>query len=78
MLQKLTPPNNSVSMSALFTQKMSLFAGKYVRTSEEKYEDFLYELGLNFILRKAATCSTPSMEITDLGNGEGIHEQSEH
>ena len=48
---------------------MTQFAGKYLRTKEEKYDDFLYALGLNFFLRKAATVSVPSMEITDLGNG---------
>lgn len=38
--------------------------GKYVRTSEEKYEEFLNKLGVGFILRKAAMASTPTMEIT--------------
>lgn len=42
--------------------------GKYTRTSEKKYEDFLSKLGVGFILRKAATASTPTMEITQDGN----------
>ena len=43
---------------------MDAFKGKYERTSEDKYEDFLEALGVNFFLRKAATVSTPQMEIT--------------
>ena len=41
--------------------------GKYERMSEEKYDDFLKALGLNFMLRKAATVSTPVMEVSELG-----------
>ena len=41
--------------------------GKYERVSEEKYDDFLKALGLNFMLRKAATVSTPVMEVSELG-----------
>ena len=48
---------------------MVQFAGKYKRTQEEKYEDFLSKLGVGFMMRKAATASTPSMEITDVGGG---------
>ncbi|TRY68617.1 hypothetical protein TCAL_03229 [Tigriopus californicus] len=49
---------------------MSIFPGKYKRTQEEKYEDFLSKLGVGFMVRKAATVSAPSMEIVDLGGGK--------
>ena len=39
---------------------MDVFKGKYERTSAEKYEEMLKELDVNFLLRKAATASTPS------------------
>jgi len=42
--------------------------GKYKRTKEEKYEDFLSKLGIGFMLRKAATSSTPTMDISKSGN----------
>nr|ACO15363.1 Fatty acid-binding protein [Caligus clemensi] len=42
----------------------SKFAGKYTRTSEENFESTLTELGVGFLLRKAALFSTPVMEIT--------------
>ena len=41
--------------------------GKYERVSEEQYDDFLKALGVNFMLRKAATVSTPVMEVSELG-----------
>ena len=41
--------------------------GKYERVSEEQYEDFLKALGVNFMLRKAASVSTPVMEVSELG-----------
>merc|ERR1711976_518493 len=44
--------------------KMS-FVGTYVRTSAENYEDFLKALDVNFLLRKAATVSTPEMTVTE-------------
>jgi len=47
--------------------KMEAFKGKYERTSAEKYEDFLKALGVNMLLRKAATVSTPSLEISEEG-----------
>ena len=47
---------------------MAQFEGKYKRTSEEKYEDFLNKLGVGFMLRKAAMASTPTMEVTKSGN----------
>merc|ERR1712228_689287 len=47
---------------------MVQITGKYKRTKEEKYEDFLNKLGVGFMLRKAALASTPTMEITQTGN----------
>ena len=38
---------------------MDAFKGKYERTSADKYEEMLKELDVNFLLRKAATVSTP-------------------
>merc|ERR1712012_897277 len=43
------------------------FTGNFVRTKEEKYEDFLTKLGVGYLMRKAATVSTPTMEITESG-----------
>ena len=43
---------------------MVQITGKYKRTSEKRYEDFLSKLGLNFMIRKAAMSSIPTMEIT--------------
>ena len=42
--------------------------GKYLRTSEEKYEDFLNKLNLGILTRKAAMASTPKMEVTKTGD----------
>ena len=49
---------------------MVSFAGKYKQTKEEKYEDFLKELGVGMLLRKAATASTPTMEVTETSPGK--------
>ena len=46
---------------------MAKFTGSYTRTSEQKYDEFLSKLGVNFMLRKAATISTPKMEIKESG-----------
>ncbi len=54
--------NDSTAMS---------FVGKYERTSATGYEDFLKALDVNFLLRKAATVSTPVMEVRRT-NGEGV------
>lgn len=43
------------------------FAGKYERVSAENYEEFLKGLDVNFLLRKAATVSTPVMEVRTSG-----------
>ena len=40
------------------------FIGKYNCVSAEHYNEFLQELGVNFVLRKAATASNPELEVT--------------
>merc|ERR1712243_313015 len=47
------------------TRTMDAFKGKFERTSEENYEELLKLLDVNFLLRKAATVSTPTVEITE-------------
>ena len=47
---------------------MVQITGKYKRTSEKRYEDFLSKLGLNFMIRKAAMSSIPTMEIIKCGD----------
>merc|ERR1712223_1755943 len=49
------------------TDNMDTFKWKYERTSADKYEELLKELDVNFLLRKAATVSTPVMEVTEDG-----------
>ena len=44
---------------------MDAFKGSYTRTSADQYEEFLKALDVSFLLRKAATVSTPSMDITE-------------
>ena len=46
---------------------MVQMTGTYTRTEEKDYDKFLSKLGVNFMLRKAATISTPTMEITESG-----------
>ena len=41
--------------------------GKYKRTSVDNYDELLKELGVNALFRKAATVSTPTMEVTKEG-----------
>merc|ERR1712223_227392 len=49
------------------TDNMDAFKGKYERTSADKYEELLKVLDVSFLLRKAATVSTPVLEITEDG-----------
>merc|ERR1711955_59313 len=49
------------------SHNMDAFKGKYERTSADNYEEMLKILDVNFLLRKAATVSTPVMEITEDG-----------
>ena len=46
---------------------MDAFKGKFERTEAVQYEEFLKALDVNFLLRKAATVSTPVMEISEEG-----------
>merc|ERR1712168_1129003 len=48
-------------------ESMESFKGTYQRTSAENYEEFLKALGVNILLRKAATVSTPVMEVSEEG-----------
>merc|ERR1712183_814689 len=41
--------------------------GKYKRTTEEKYEDFLNKLNVGLLKRMAAMASVPTMEISEAG-----------
>lgn len=44
---------------------MVQFTGKFTRVKAENYDEFLKALNVGFLLRKAATASTPVMEITE-------------
>merc|ERR1711887_177361 len=44
---------------------MEVFKGKFERVSSENYEDLLKALDVSYLLRKAATVSTPIVEITE-------------
>merc|ERR1712096_24754 len=46
---------------------MDAFKGTYTRTSADNYEEMLKVLEVNFLLRKAATVSTPQMDVTEDG-----------
>ena len=46
---------------------MVQITGKYKRTSIENFEEFLNEVGVGLLLRKAALASTPTMEISKSG-----------
>jgi len=47
---------------------MDSFVGKYERVSADKYDDFLKALDVNYLLRKAATVSSPVMEVSRDGD----------
>merc|ERR1711970_1051967 len=49
------------------TADMDAFKGKYQRVSADKYEELLKELDVSFLLRKAATVSTPVKEVSEEG-----------
>merc|ERR1712198_253214 len=49
------------------SDKMDIAKGKFERTSAENYDELLKALDVNMILRKAATASTPVMEVTEEG-----------
>merc|ERR1712212_1210847 len=46
---------------------MVLMTGSFTQVSAEGYEDVLKALNVGFMLRKAATASTPVMTITEAG-----------
>merc|ERR1712183_940184 len=54
--------NLAVKRSAI---SMEAFKGKYERTSADNYEELLKVLDVNFLLRKAATVSTPVKEVSE-------------
>ena len=54
-----------IPQSGLRLATMEAFKGKYTRTSAENYEEFLKELDVSYLLRKAATVSTPTMEVSE-------------
>merc|ERR1711936_121374 len=56
--------NLAVKRSAI---SMEAFKGKYERTSADNYEELLKVLDVNFLLRKAATVSTPVKEVSEEG-----------
>merc|ERR1712117_87983 len=45
-------------------------AGTYKRTKCENWEQFLDKIGTSFMIKKAATISTPTQEVKDLGGGK--------
>merc|ERR1712203_252529 len=54
-------------MGKINTAAMVQMTGTFTRTSEEGYENFLKELNVGFMLRKAAMASTPVMTISETG-----------
>ena len=62
-VNKFLPCPVSVEFISTFT--MEAFRGKYERISVENMDEFLQEMGVNFLLRKAATASTPLVEISE-------------
>ena len=61
MLQSHTCVCTFFIISDITNYTMDAFKGKYERTSADKYEEMLKELDVNFLLRKAATVSTPGV-----------------
>jgi len=47
---------------------MTDFTGKFKLSSSENFDEFLKELGVNFVLRNLAKTSTPVVEITKDGD----------
>merc|ERR1712142_848570 len=60
-------PSSFYSHKPPLAVNMDSFKGKYQRVSAEKYEEFLKALDVSFMLRKAATVSTPVMEVSEDG-----------
>ena len=57
--------DNSCLVKTSSHAEMNTFKGKYERTSAENYDDFLKALNIGMLLRKAATGSTPTLEISE-------------
>merc|ERR1712136_442019 len=60
-------PSYSVGQKIFIKNKMDIAKGKYERTSADNYDELLKALDVNFLLRKAATASTPVMEVSEEG-----------
>merc|ERR1712043_1529 len=66
--------NISILFVSKYIKRIEMAAialGKYERVSAENYEEFLKALGVNFLLRKAATVSTPIMEAFEETTPDG-------
>eukprot|EP00090_Calanus_glacialis_P007134 TRINITY_DN15600_c0_g1_i1.p1 TRINITY_DN15600_c0_g1~~TRINITY_DN15600_c0_g1_i1.p1 ORF type:complete len:138 (+),score=32.73 TRINITY_DN15600_c0_g1_i1:71-484(+) len=48
---------------------MEAFKGKFERNKQENFEEFLKALDCGMLFRKAATISSPVMEISESGGG---------
>ena len=59
-------PTMETTTLTLFSSpiKMVEMKGTYERTAADKYDEFLTALGVNMLLRKAATASTPVMTVS--------------
>merc|ERR1712142_1149202 len=57
-------PSSRYSHKPPLVVNMDSIKGKYQRVSAEKYEEFLKALDVSFMMRKAATVSTPVMEVS--------------
>merc|ERR1711874_79532 len=60
-------PTSPAFITDTSNTEMEAFKGKFERTSAEQYEEFLEALDLSYFLRKAASISTPVLEITEEG-----------
>ena len=57
----------STEVKSAKNNSMEVFKGKFERTSAENYEEFLKAMDVGYLLRKAATVSTPTLEVTESG-----------
>jgi len=51
---------------------MTDFTGKFKLSSSDNFDEFLKELGVNFVLRNLAKTSTPVVEITKNGDSYSL------
>merc|ERR1712001_669171 len=65
--QRSTHCSSSVKRKSKVLKMVDIAKGKFERTDAENYDEFLKALDVNFLLRKAATASTPVMEVTESG-----------